>query len=86
MAVAGISRPPALFRSPFSDVRTTNRSPVSLIEGLLGVFFVRDRRLAGDFAAGFFDELEVSAMLGECSEPTRYDASTWKPGVCSREP
>ena len=36
--------------------------------------------------AGFFAELEVSAMLGECSEPPRYDASTWKPGVCSREP
>jgi hypothetical protein len=37
---------------------------VSLIEGVAGAFFVRDRRFAGGFARGFFDELELSAMFG----------------------
>lgn len=37
---------------------------MSLIDEPLGAFFVRDRRFAGGFAAGFFDELEESAMFG----------------------
>ena len=45
MAVAGISRPAEVRRSPFSEARTTSRSPVSLISGVSAVFFPRGPRV-----------------------------------------
>ncbi len=41
MAVAGINRPPRVWRSPSSGLRTTMRSPVSRTSSFGGRFFLR---------------------------------------------
>ena len=85
-AVAGISSPPALLRSPLSGVRTTSRSPVSRIDVPPAVFFERDFRLAGALVGGLLRRRGLGHVRGSVASATRYDASPWKPGECSREP
>lgn len=61
MAVAGINRPPAVLRSPFSGDRTMSRSPVRRISPALPVAFavrgLRGFAVLGDLAP---DEAGVS--------------------------
>jgi len=63
-AVAGINRPPALLRSPLSGVRTTRRSPVSLIAAPFAVVLVRAFRFVDVFVDVFLGAADRSTMAG----------------------
>ena len=75
-AVAGISSPAEVRRSPFSDVRTTSRSPVSLISGVSAGFFAREPRVFRDVVDAFGAALvpfarSVGVGTTRVYEPTR---------------